>query len=527
MILFSKLLRNLSQTTSTNDKIALLVEYFTYTEEEEDKNWALYILTGNTPKRKVSSSLLRQWTSEITNLPLWLLEECYHVVGDLADTLALLNPYSGESTSRSLSWWMNFLVALDLVNIDVRRSLVIEAWRTLGPQESWVFNKLITGGLRVGVAKSLVVRALAKLSGLPADIIAFRLGGRVLPQDYSFPEVTSLSTSISRRNAPYPFFLAHPLDVSVEELGSPEDWAAEWKWDGIRAQIVKRGELISIWSRGDELLTDSFPELVQAAGEIPRDFVLDGEIVGWGDCAPLPFSSLQKRIMRKKVTSRMLREIPAAIITYDLLELDAVDKRSLTFRERRGELESLLESAVIRGSIRTSPLIEWTDWSSLTIIRQKSRDMSAEGLMLKRQSSEYLVGRKRGDWWKWKVDPYSVDAVMVYAQKGHGKRADLFTDYTFALWDNDKLVPFAKAYSGLTDEEIRKVDRWIRSHTKEKFGPVRTVEPGLVFEIAFEGIQKSNRHKSGIAVRFPRIIRWRTDKPIAEADTLESLSALL
>jgi DNA ligase-1 len=464
-----------------------------------------------------------------------LLEESYHVVGDLAETAALLVAQSavtavGEKKVESLREWVGLLRAMKGSPAEERKGSIQAMWRRLSVQQCLVFNKLMTGGLRVGVSRGIVGKALAAVVGGDEGIVAHRLMGIHDPGAFSLSALSGTEVTGSEGKSsmtPYPFFLAYPLETELNELGSPSDWSAEWKWDGIRAQIVVRGGRATIWSRGEEIITESFPELATLAERVPDGTVLDGEVVAWSVTGPASFALLQQRLNRRRVLPKVVSEAPVVFIAYDLLEFRASDLRQSSFEERRALLSELVAVlGVEKLPLSLSPVIQFSSWNELAEQRNRSRDMLAEGLMIKRRSSPYGVGRRRGDWWKWKVEPFTVDGVLMYAQKGHGRRADLFTDYTFGVWDGDILVPFAKAYSGLTDAEIRQVDAFVRSHTREKFGPVRTVEQSLVFEIAFEGIQASSRHKSGIAVRFPRIARWRRDKPPSEADTLDTLKAL-
>jgi DNA ligase-1 len=396
--------------------------------------------------------------------------------------------------------------------------------------ERLVFNKLITGSFRVGVSQQLVVKALSAASGVDEATIAHRLMGDWTPNAAFFEQLMHPETSDADISKPYPFYLAYPLEQELNSLGEISDWIAEWKWDGIRSQLIRRQGSSFIWSRGEELISESFPEILEASKMLPDGTVIDGEILAWKDSEVMPFQFLQKRISRKALNKKLLAEIPAVILAYDLLENGGQDLRREPLSRRRELLEALLVNGngTLRiPSIQISPLVLRESWSSLQSERERSRELQVEGLMLKRAESVYGIGRRKGDWWKWKIDPYSIDAVLVAAQRGHGKRASLYTDYTFAVWQNGRLVPIAKAYSGLTDEEIQQVDAFVRKNTIEKFGPVRTVKPELVFEISFEGIQNSSRHKSGLAVRFPRIARWRSDKKPEEADTLQTVSALM
>lgn len=531
---FVDLYHELSETTKTSRKVELITQYLS-AADEVDIGWAVHILRGGKLERAVSSREIREWAAESAGVPLWLLEESYHVVGDLAETAALLvckNGVSNDSRSNveSLRDWVDLLRAMKRSPTEERKASIQAVWKSLTVPQCLVFNKLMTGGLRIGVSRGIVGKALAVVVGGDEALVAHRLMGNADPGAFSLSALSGTEVAGTDGKAsmtPYPFFLAYPLETELAELGSTNDWCAEWKWDGIRAQIVARGGRVAVWSRGEELITESFPELVELAARLPDGTVLDGEVVAWSGEGPAAFGLLQQRLNRRRISPKLISEIPVVFIAYDLLELRTCDHRHSPFRERRALLSDIVgASSEATPSLQLSPAIEFSSWRELEEHRARSREMLAEGVMLKRRESPYGVGRRRGDWWKWKVDPFTVDGVLMYAHKGHGRRADLFTDYTFGVWDGDVLVPFAKAYSGLTDAEIRKVDAFVRSHTREKFGPVRTVEHSLVFEIAFEGIQASSRHKSGIAVRFPRIARWRRDKPASEADTLDTLRAL-
>jgi DNA ligase 1 len=521
---FAMLFTMLDQTTKTLDKIDALVEYFNKASSR-DKLWAIAILSHRRPRRTVSASLLGTWASELSGLPSWLFEESYHVVGDLAETITLVLPPSTEKSDETLTYWIEFIRGLEPLDVEEKRKRIREAWQRLEPTERFVFNKLITGSFRVGVSQSLMVKALAKHAKVKENIIAHRLMGNWSPIDDNYDELI-LSEEIRDTSRPYPFYLAYALDEEVESLGDPEEWQAEWKWDGIRGQIIVRDRQLFVWSRGEELVTDKYPEYGIFPNLLEDGTVLDGEILPFKNNQPLPFSLLQTRIGRKTLSQKILNEVPVAFVAYDVIEYNGIDIREWQLSERRSKLEEIY-SRQESTALRISPVVSFASWQALREIRSQARDVFSEGIMLKRKDSIYRDGRRRGDWWKWKIDPYTVDAVMIYAMSGHGRRANLYTDYTFAVWNGDQLVPFTKAYSGLTDEEIREVDRWIRQNTIEKFGPVRSVRPELVFEIAFEGIARSTRHKSGIALRFPRINRWRKDKPIREANTLDDLTALM
>jgi DNA ligase 1 len=526
---FSELYEELDTTTSTNLKVAAMIRYFA-TASPGDAAWAVYILSGRRLKRFIGPALLRRWLVQESALPEWLVEESYATVGDLAETVALLL----ESTQSvpavvpdlSLSTWIeNRLLPLREVDEEQQRTAIVEWWRTLPYRECFILNKLLTGELRIGVSELLVVRALSETLQLERADVTRRIMGEWHPSADFWDSLRSTAPPTSDPAAPYPFFLASPLEGDPTALGSVSEWLAEWKWDGIRSQIIRREGKCFIWSRGEDLVTGRFPEIVVAAMCLPDGVVLDGELVAWRDGAIRPFADLQQRIGRKKLTSAILESVPVRFLAYDSLERDHTDLRQLPLRERRAHLEELLRNAP--DILGMSGAITASTWDELARLREESRSRAVEGLMLKSLDSPYGTGRQRGAWWKWKIDPYSFDGVMLYAQPGHGRRSNLYTDYTFGVWSNGELVPVAKAYSGLTNTEIAELDRWIRAHTTEKFGPVRQVEQTQVFELAYEGIAASTRHKSGIALRFPRIARRRTDKPASEANTLSDLQAVL
>lgn len=531
MRLFTELYTRLDQTNKTNEKVQALTDYFAQASPG-DAAWALYFLSGRKPRQIVPSKKIREWAIAEAGIPEWLYLESRDTVGDSAETIALLlpnNPVVDETPLKMLV--EDRLLPLRGAAEELQQDVVLNAWRGMNYAQRLVFNKLISGAFRVGISQTLVMRALSKLSEIPTDIIAQRLMGEWEPTAEFFEQVTNhaLEESDAPIARPYPFHLAYQVEGALEDLGDVGEWQAEWKWDGIRSQVIKRAEQVFIWSRGEDLITERFPEIAAAAATLPDGTVLDGEILPWSSGGVQPFTALQKRIGRKNLTTKILAEIPAKLLAYDVLEFGGVDIRSDPIATRRQYLEQLIADLPAPSAeiIRTSDAIEAGSWTELAAKREQSRSLGVEGFMLKHRGSPYRTGRHKGDWWKWKVDPYTIDAVLIYAQKGSGKRSNLYTDYTFAVWRDGELVPFAKAYSGLTDAEIRRVDNFVRRNTKESFGPVRSVTPQLVFELAFEAIQKSTRHKSGVAVRFPRILRWREDKTIADADSLDSIHRLL
>jgi DNA ligase-1 len=524
---FAALYAEIDASTRTTDKVDAMVRYFT-AADPADAAWAVYFLSGGRPKRLIPVRRLATWAGEEANVPPWLFEECYASVGDLAETIALLLPTGERPGERLLHEWVEGqLLPLATLSEGGQRSSIVGAWRELGGTERLVWNKLITGAFRVGVSQQLVVRALARVGGIGEGVVAHRLTGTWTPTPAAYSALFTEDTTDADPARPYPFFLAYPLELPLEELGRPDEWLVEWKWDGIRAQLIRRDDCTYLWTRGEELVTERYPEITEAAHWLPNGTVLDGEIMPWVDDAPLPFAQLQRRIGRKTLGAKIRAEVPVVLIAYDLLELDGDDTRERPMSWRREALARLVSASRAESRLLLSPQVTPGIWDDVRAAHASARERWAEGLMLKRLDSAYGVGRRKGAWWKWKVAPYTVDAVLVYAQAGSGRRASLHTDYTFAVWDRETLVPFAKAYSGLTDDELRQLDAWIRRNTVEKFGPVRSVKPHHVFELHFEGIAQSTRHKSGIAVRFPRIARWRTDKTVQEADSLETLRALL
>ncbi len=536
---FARLYAELDETTATNRKLEALQQYFS-TAAPENAAWAVYFLAGGKPRQAVPTKLLRQYAIEYAVLDEWLFDESYNAVGDLAETIAHILPPPEKRSDVGLAVWMEERIGpLRGADPGTIREALFSYWNELDWRERFLFCKLIGGGFRVGVSKLLVTRALANIAAVDSKLIAQRLmgwtDGSVRPTAPRFLQLIAAQSDEEhklRGGQPYPFFLAHQLQGDPAALGELAEWQVEWKYDGIRAQLVRRGGQNYLWSRGEDLISERFPELCNA--RLPEGTVLDGEVLVWDHLhdVPAPFAELQRRIGRKTLSAKLLAELPAVLVCYDLLELDGVDLRALPQMERR----ALLETQVARldqPQIRISPLVHADSWEALAELRAESRARGVEGMMVKAKSAQYGVGRTKdvGTWWKWKIDPYTVDAVLIYAQAGHGRRASLYTDYTFAVWDGEdgerRLVPFAKAYSGLTDAEIAQVDNAIRKTTIEKFGPVRSVKPTMVFEIGFEGIALSSRHKAGIAVRFPRILRRRDDKPVEDADTLDTLKGLL
>ena len=520
---FVQLYRDLESTTKTNARVQFLVKYFEESSDE-DKLWAIALLTDKRPSKPLQTGVLKAMAADAAMLPSWLFDETYLVVGDLSETISLLVKQEYEIEELSLAHWMREISDLKKKDEEIRVAFVLKAWKGMDVDSKFIFNKLIGGGFRMGVSQQLILKALAIHTSIPQEVLAHRLMGKWSPNETDFQQLVK---SDDQRNdaIPYPFYLAYALEGEVNDLGPLEEWVIEKKWDGIRGQIIKRNGEIFIWSRGEELMTEKIPEL-HFLKNIDKDFVIDGEIICHDGNEVLPFANLQTRIGRKSLTKKALESAPIAFITYDLLELNHVDFREFPLEKRRMALSEMVAEVNLNKLILSEEIVAQS-WQEIIAIRSESRQMKCEGLMIKRRSSTYKVGRKKGDWWKWKLDAMTIDAVMIYAMKGHGRRANLYTDFTFAIWHDGHLLPFTKAYSGLTDAEMKEVDAFVKKNTIDKFGPVRSVTPTLVFEIAFEGIQLSSRHKSGIALRFPRIHRWRKDKLPKEANTKEDLLALL
>ncbi|MFK7860897.1 MAG: ATP-dependent DNA ligase [Granulosicoccus sp.] len=524
---FSRLYQTLDQTTSTNAKVAAMTQYFD-TADARDAAWAAYFLSGRRIKRLIGAANLRAWLMSSCDLPDWLIEDTYASVGDLAETIALLVATPGNATEhKSLSDWVEQqILPLRDADSEAQESTVRGWWQSQNYEQCFIINKLLTGALRVGVSQILLARAVAEHAKLPRALILHRLMGEWSPDEHFWQNLVAIDSGEVVPSRPYPFCLASPLETTPETLGDVSQWIAEWKWDGIRSQLIRRQGETYLWSRGEELIGARFPEIENAATALPDGTVLDGEILPWNDDGVMPFAQLQRRIGRKTVGKKLLAAVPCIFLGYDIMEADGRDIRSTPFSQRRISLQNTVQT-LANEAIRTSETILTDSWEELTSRRDESRNRQVEGLMLKHDRSPYETGRKRGLWWKWKVEPYTVDAVMLYAQAGHGKRANLYTDYTFGVWQDAQLVPIAKAYSGLDNAEINELDKWIRKHTIEKFGPVRSVVKQQVFELAFEGINLSSRHKSGIAVRFPRIARWRRDLAPGDADTLDQVKAMI
>jgi len=527
MKLFAEMFRQVDATTKTTAKVAALRRYFEQAEDE-DKVWAIAIMSHRRPKRPMTTNLLREWASEACGIPLWLFEESYHIAGDLAETISLLthNRKETEEDTLRLSEYIRLIIELRGKEDSEQKEIVQRTWSSLNLSSCFVFNKLLTGGFRMGISRKLMTRALAQATEIEEAVVAHKIMGNWDPETISFQSLILDTTEADLGSRPYPFYLAYSVEEDKSELGAPEEWQVEWKWDGIRGQIIVRNKQLYVWTRGEELVTDRYPEFEPFIEALPDGTVLDGEILAFKDGLPMDFRALQKRLGRKIVSTKIQTDIPVVFMAYDVLEHQSKDYREVPQSSRRTVLEQLAKEST-SPALMLSPMVSFGRWTDLDLLIEESRERRCEGFMLKRKNSVYEIGRKKGNWWKWKVEPFTIDAVLTFAMRGHGRRANLYTDYTFGLWQDGELVTFAKAYSGLTDAEFKKVDHFIRKNTLKRFGPVREVTPQLVFELAFEGIAASSRHKSGVAVRFPRMVRWRTDKKAKEANSLDDLKGLV
>jgi DNA ligase-1 len=524
---FARLFARIDGTTKTNAKVEALVDYLK-DAPEKDKVWAIAIMTGRRPKRPMTTTKLRAWAAETAGISEWLFEDSYHIAGDLAETIALLahRREFAPKSDRSLTDFVELIQSMKGMEEAEQKELVQRTWSELDFHACFVFIKLLTGGFRMGVSSKLMTRAVAKAVEQEENVVAHKLMGDWDPNKITYQELIFETRPENIASKPYPFYLAYPIQESKDPITDYSDWLIEWKWDGIRGQLIVREDHHYVWTRGEELVTHSYPEFAELKNDIPNGTVLDGEILAMKDGVPMDFKALQKRLGRKRITPKLLAEIPVVIVAYDVLEYGGKDIRSKSMIERRKILEEIARNCGSENII-LSPLVQEVEIMKLEALLGSARERGCEGFMLKRKNSMYEVGRKKGNWWKWKVEPFTIDAVLTFAMRGHGRRANMYTDYTFGLWNNGELVTFAKAYSGLTDDEIREVDSFVKNNTLERFGPVRQVEPQLVFEIAFEGIAASSRHKSGVAVRFPRIARWRHDKDASEANNLDDIHGLL
>jgi len=531
---FSKLFEDLDSNNSSNKKVNSLTKYFKL-NNNLNNILTIYLLIGKKNKRFISGKSLREYYANIYKIPKWLIDECYSKVGDSAEVIALLLQdkilEKNIKDDISLNELINeILPKLKKLDENKKKLYIKSLWEKISKDNQLIFNKILTGTFRIGVSKGLVVKAISNMTGVDESIILHRLMGELEPIEETY--MFLINQKLEQKELdykPYPFQLANTFDERIKETISVDKYQFESKWDGIRSQIIKRSNNISIWTRGEELVNKTFPELIKIISHFKNDFVLDGEILIWDENKNRPknFSLLQKRLGRKSPSLKIQKDLPVVFMAYDILEINGKDIRSKILSERRNILEKsfsnlISEDKSIIGKIKITKLHQISNWIDLEEVKNSARKSNTEGLVIKDKQSEYVPGRKKGNWWKYKIDPMQLDGILIYARPGSGKRADLYTDYSFGIWEDNKLVKFANAYSGLNNEEIRELDKWIRRNTLEKFGPVRSVKPELVFEISFDNIQISKRHKSGIALRFPRITKWRRDKNIMEADNLEN-----
>ena len=525
---FAELLSRLSFTASRNAKLTL-VRDFLRTQPDPERGWALAALTGDLVFDAAKPAMIRK-AVEARMDPV-LFAWSYDYVGDLAETVALAWPARpGANREPDLSEVVDALRSASRTEVP----RLLEQWLdALDADGRWAVLKLMTGGLRVGLSARLAKQALADLGPVPVSDIEELWHGQAAPYDdlFAWLEGRSERPAADHPGRFRPVMLAQAIDEAVDfEKLDPEAYAAEWKWDGIRVQAISEDGVRRLFSRTGDDIAKAFPDVVEA---LDFEGVLDGELLVIRDGRVAPFGELQQRLNRKSVDVQLTAEFPAGIRAYDILADGANDVRHLPFAGRRGRLEAFV-GRLKSTRIDLSPLQPFASWDELAALRASpppGDPQAAEGLMLKRWDSIYEAGRPKGPWFKWKRDPHLVDAVLMYAQRGHGKRSSYYSDYTFGVWDDGKLTPVGKAYFGFTDEELKQLDKFVRDNTVERFGPVRSVRAdrdfGLVLEVAFEGLQRSTRHKSGVAMRFPRISRIRWDKPAREADEIATLRRML
>ncbi len=522
---FAQLFKLLDYTTKSTAIINALVEYFSSTEDK-DKVWAIALFSQKRPKRIVTTALLKEWSADLSELPLWLFEESYQMVGDINETISLIVPKPTKKSDNSLSYWIDVILALKDKEKIVIKDTVLDAWTSQDQDERFLFNKLITGGFKVGISQKSIINALSKVSGIEQSKVTHRLMGKWDPTNITYEELVLMADPTEDLSKPYPFCLVNALDIDCDQLGSPSNWSAERKWDGIRGQLILRSGEYYLWSHGEELVNDKFPELEQLKNKIETDIVIDGEILPFREGKPLNFITLQTRIRRKNVTKKHLLDTPIIIVAFDLLEYGGEDIREKPLIERKILLQEVVKE-IDSDRLLLSEEIPFETWEELANERERSREFYSEGIILKHLYSPYKAGLIKGDWRKWQIDPLTINAVMIYAQRGNGRNTKLYTEFTFAVKDGERLMPFTKASYGLKEEELKEINEWVKKNTLERFGPVRSVNPELVFELAFEGIAKSARHKSGVTLRLPRIKQWRKDKPKSEINSLEDLNVLL
>ena len=534
---FATLFKELDETAQADLKIEALINYFKKVPPE-DLAWTVSLLLGRKIKQVISVKRLRKWSVELTQIPDWLLAECLNNVGDLAETISLILPFEGNSENIPLHVWIEQCIfPLKDQQEEIQKEKIVSFWHQLNSVERFLFNKLVTGSFHVDIPPKLIIKALSSFCSLNEKYISQRLIGNWVPTAGFFNFLCTSNVSDTMANIPYPFNPVVQLDLKVEDLGNINQWLFEWKWNGIRSQIIKRENKVFIWSHDEDLLNDSFPELYELGSILPDGTVIEGIIIPIRDNILLPSAELKKRIAKRYPVKKILSDIPVSFVAFDLLEFDKEDIRNKSLNQRRNLLKEILNDITDKRII-LSGVVECNSWKDLKIARSEAGKKSVDGLMLKRLYSPYSIGSETivsamqsgiltTNWYKWKNDPLTINAILLYARLEQGSTSPLFKEYTFALWHDGKLIPFAKTSSGLTDEEIIQVDSFIRKNTLGKFGPVRTVKPELVFKLEFDGIQKSSRNKSGIVVLSPHITRWHHYKKIEEAGSLNSLTILL
>jgi len=524
---FAKLISNLEQTSKEAFKVTALAQYFS-NATDEDKLWTLALFTGTRPKRVVDIKALKEFAEQVYTEGEWLFEASHQIVGDMAETIAYFLPKAKRNGNHTLSEWISMIRTIFNAERIDQRDAITKAWDTLRPEERFIFNKLITGGFRIDVSLKLLSKALAIVTGKDENLLAHKLNSDWHPDEVSFETLIFTENPEAEKSKPYPFHLAHTLESTVAELGDISNWQVERKWDGIRVQVIVRGNKISIWSRKGDILSSKVPELKPLAESMEDGTVLDGELICFKNGKILPINNLRTRFGRRNNSKKQFEESPCVFMAYDILEFKGEDIRNKDLAERRKKLEKvILQYYDEHKIILLSDIINNDNWESINSEREKSREHQVTGLVLKNKKSIYGSSRVEGDWWKWPVDPLFIDAILLYAQAGEGGSSKMYREYSFALWHGEDLVTFAKAKSGLEDKELKELTSFVKKNTKEKFGPVRSVAAVQIFRLAFDSITASKRHKSGILLKNPRLIEWLRDKNIEDGNNLDDLKKML
>ena len=524
---FAALIRKLELSSRQNEKVLVLSAYF-QEAAEKDRVWAIALLSQRRPSRTMTLRQMKKWALEFSGIPEWLFEESYQIVGDLAETIALILPPPTGQAEQGLSHWIETITELKGRASEAQKALVFKSWEVLDKAERFQFNKLVTGSFRVSVSQRLMTRALSLATGMPETVLAHRISGGWDPESTAFQDLVREQSPTEEAGRPYPFQRIHPLEEGPNVLGETSGYLIDWKWEGIRCQLIRRSSNSFIWSEKGELITGAFPAIASALDNFPEGLVLDGEIVIMQDAGVGPASGIEKRLGMKKPGPKALRELPAAFIAFDILEREGTDLRDRPLLERKQQLLDLAGQVDATGEvILFSDPLPVNDWADVAGFRAEARNMRADGLLIKKRELPYRSGDVEGPWLHWKPEAHTINALLIYATRGQGGSTRQYTDLSFAVWAGDQLVPFTRTIEGLPEEDMAELSSWIRENTVERFGPVRSVRAEQVFEIAFEGIEPSSRHRSGLILRSPRILRWCRGLTPDRAGKLSSLKKLL